>query len=101
MKTKVTFLDADVKTRIGTQFRITRDPLLRFLKLEITMILSAVVFIASRSLVPRDLMLETHLERALFARDPWVPGIDFVQLAVPAWAETLTEVWLLCQQIPH
>jgi hypothetical protein len=67
VKTTFTFLDGAITTRTRTQFRIARDPLLRFPKLGITMILSALVFIASHFLVPRDLMLETHLETAVFA----------------------------------
>src|SRR5256885_7125184 len=67
IKTTLIFLNEVRATRVRTQFRMGRDPLLRFLKFGITVFLLTLIFIASHALVPRDLMLETHLEAALFA----------------------------------
>ena len=76
MKTIWSFLNRGLTAR--TRLRIRPNPLSCLCKTWITVVSLAFVFIGGKSVVPRDFVLEAHLEATLFARNLRVDRISLV-----------------------
>lgn len=100
MKTRLPLINIHPTSFPWTCLRVVLDPALRTLEPWIPMFSLTIKLVTSQVLMPRNLMLETHLKGAFVAEDSLRSGHSRVQLTiVTEWGKTPAEVGLGGEEI--